>query len=82
MSKIKETITALAAGNESGAVHINRKENAPMSDKRFEMILKCVVTIALIAAVTVLVLKAGIVKLVALLIFGIYFSIVYFASKD
>lgn len=32
MKGIKETITALTAGNEPGAVHYNRKEHVPMSD--------------------------------------------------
>lgn len=82
MSKIKETVTALTTGNETGAVHINRKEHGEMSDRRFEMLLECIVIIALIIAGTVLIVKADIWKLVLAAAFGIVFSLIYFGLRN
>lgn len=82
MSKIKETITALSAGNETGAVRVNREERERMPEWYFEMALRCVERVALIAAVALLVIFADVQKLLALLVFGILFSLVYFGMKD
>lgn len=69
MNKIKETITALTAGEFPSAVQIQRQEDLPMTDWRFEMVLKCIVKISAIAAGAALVLFAGLEKLVAIFIF-------------
>ncbi len=81
MSKIKETITALTAGECPGAVHINRKEHAPMTDERLGMILKFITRIVIIVAGTVLVVNADIISLAATFVFAILFSLIYFGLK-
>lgn len=76
MNKIKETITALTAGEFPSAVQIQRREDMPMTDWRFEMVLKCVVKISAIAAGVALVLFAGLGKLVAIFIFIIVLRLI------
>ncbi len=82
MNKIKESITALAAGDFSRAVHISRQEQRPMTDERFELVLKCVTRVSTITSVTVLVLNIETAKLVAVMGFAIFFSLIYFGLKD
>lgn len=82
MSKIKETITAISAGNEPGAVRIKREEQERMPEWYFAMAMKCTVLIAAIAAVTVIVVFSELWKVLALGVFGIFFCLTYFASKD
>ena len=82
MSKIKETITAVSAGNEPGAVRIKREELERMPEWYFAMAMKCAVVIAAIAAVTVIVVFAELWKVLVLAVFGIFFCLTYFASKD
>ncbi len=82
MSKIKETITALSSGGFPGAVHINRKEREPMTDERLEMVLKFITKIAVIIAITVLVVNADIISLVASFVFAILFSLIYFGLRN
>lgn len=82
MSKTKETITAVSAGNEPGAVRIKREERERMPEWYFAMAMKCAVAIAMIAAVTVIIIFAEIWKVIALAVFGIFFGLTYFASKD
>lgn len=57
MKNIRETITALTAGDSPGGVRVNRKEHEPMNDERFRLILKCIVSVTAIIAGTVLVLN-------------------------
>lgn len=82
MNKIKETITALSSGEFPGAVQINRKEHTPITDERLAMIIKCIIKVASVLTGTVIVINAEIAKLGAMLLFAIFFSLVYFASKD
>lgn len=82
MSKIKETVTAVSAGNEPSAVRIKREEQERMPEWYFAMAMKCAVVIAAIAAVTVIVVFAELWKVLALAVFGIFFCLIYFASKD
>lgn len=82
MSKIKETVTAVSSGNEPGAVRIKREERERMPEWYFAMAMKCVVVIAAIAAVTVIVVFAELWKVLALAVFGVFFCLIYFASKD
>lgn len=82
MKKIKETITALTSGDFPGAVRINRKESIPIPDGRLDLIMKYSIKIIGIAAGTVLILNAGIWKLLALMGFGIFFGLIYFGLKD
>lgn len=76
MNKIKETITALTAGEFPSAVQIQRQEDMPMTDWRFEMVLKCIVKISAIASGAALVLFAGLGKLVAIFIFIIVLRLI------
>lgn len=76
MNKIKETITALTAGEFPSAVQIQRQEDLPMADWRFEMVLKCVVKISAMAAATALILFAGLSKLVTIFIFIIVLRLI------
>lgn len=82
MSKIKETITAVSAGNEPGAVRIKREERERLPEWYFAMAMKCAVAIAIIAAVTVIIIFAEIWKVLVIAVFGIFFGLIYFASKD
>lgn len=82
MSKIKEAITALTAGENPVAVRVQRKESNSMTDWQFEMALKCAVKISVVAAVTVLILLADIAKLLAVLAFVLFFCFVYLGMKD
>lgn len=82
MSKIKETITAVSAGNEPGAVRIKREERERMPEWYFAIAMKCAVVIAAIAAVTVIIIFADLWKVIALAVFGVFFGLAYFASKD
>lgn len=82
MSKIKETVTAVSAGNEPGAVHISRKENQPMTGRSLEMVLECIVVVSLITAITTIVIFAEIWKVLALAAFGIFFSLIYFGLRN
>lgn len=82
MGKIKETITALIAGEEPGAVHINRKEHIPVSDDRFCMVIGCILKVSAIVSGTILILFAGIWKVIALLVFGMFLAMLYFPMKD
>lgn len=82
MSKIKETVTAVSAGNEPGAIRIKREERERMPELYFAMAMKCAVAIAMIAAVTAIIIFAEIWKVIALAVFGIFFGLIYFASKD
>lgn len=82
MSKIKETVTAVSAGNEPGAVRIKREERERLPEWYFAMAMKCAVAIAIIAAVTVIIIFAEIWKVLVIAVFGIFFGLIYFASKD
>lgn len=82
MNKIKETITALTTGEFPSAVQIQRQEDLPMTDWRFEIVLKCVVKISAMAAGAALVLFAGFWKLVAIFVFIIFFCLIYYGMKD
>lgn len=82
MSKIKETITALAAGNESGAVRIKREEREQMPEWYFKTAVRCIERISMIAAAASLIIFADICKILVLLVFGILFSLIYFGTKD
>ncbi len=82
MNKIRETIMAITGGEIPGAVHIDRKEQTPITDERLEMVLGFLLKVAIIAAGTVLVLKAETMKLVAILVFVAVFSLFYFVSRD
>ena len=82
MSKIKETITAVSAGNEPGAVRIKREEQERMPEWYFATAMKCAVVIAAIAAVTAIIIFADLWKVLALAVFVIFFFLIYFAAKD
>lgn len=82
MSRIKETITALTAGNEPGAVRIKRKEQERLPEWYFSMAIRCIERVALIAAVAAVVIFAEILKIAALVGFGIVFSMFYFGTRD
>lgn len=82
MGKIKETITALTAGEFPSAVQMKRKESMSMTDWRFEMVLKCVSRVSAISAGAALVLFAETPKLIAALVFLIFIAFVYFVMRD
>lgn len=82
MNKIKESLTALIMEDIPGAVHINRKERVPISDYRFELVLKFIVKIACIIAGTVFLLNAEPWKVGAFLVFCIFFALIYFGMRD
>lgn len=82
MSKIKETVTAVSAGNEPGAVRIKREEQERMPEWYFITVVKCVIALAAIASMTLVVIFAEIWKVLALAVFGIFFSLIYFGSKN
>lgn len=82
MSKISETITALATGDIPSAIRINRKEHLPLSDERFELAMKTIIRVSILASATVLITNMSFQKLVALLVFGIFFLMMYFGFRD
>ncbi len=82
MNKIKETITTLTSGEVPSVARINRREKTPITDQRLEMILKCAIKVAVIVGGVVLVLNAGIVKLLAVIGFVLFFSLIYSALKN
>lgn len=82
MRKIKETITALTESENSGIVRVSRKEQLPVPYERMELVFKFILKISAIASVTAIVLYAEIWKLLALLVFGILFSLFYFCMRD
>lgn len=50
MSKIKEAVTSITAGEPANIARVTREERVPMSDKRFFAILKSIVAVCAIAA--------------------------------
>lgn len=82
MSKIKETITAVSAGSEPGAVRIKREEQEQIPEWYFATAMKCAVVISAISAVTAIIIFADLWKVITLAVFGIFFCLIYFASKD
>lgn len=82
MKRIKESITALAGAESKGALRLIREEHTPMPYEYFELALKYAVKISIIFCVTVLILNAGVWKLMALFAFIIFFSLIYFGSRD
>lgn len=82
MKKIRETVTALTSGDTAGVVHINRKEHSPMSDERFALVTRSVTKIIIAIAGAVVVLNVDIWELVALIGFGVAFTLIYFGLKD
>lgn len=82
MNKIKETITAVSAGNEPGAVRIKREEQERMPEWYFITVVKCIIALALIASGTLIIIFAEIWKVMALALFGVLFSLIYFGTKN
>lgn len=82
MSKIKETVTAVSSGNEPGAVRIKREERERMPEWYFITSVKCVMALSMIASVTLIIIFAEIWKVMALALFGILFSLIYFGTKN
>lgn len=82
MSRIKETLTALTNSENTGLVRIKREEQLPVPYERMELVFKFILKISAIASVTAIVLYAEIWKLLALLVFGILFSLFYFCMRD
>ncbi len=82
MSKIKETITAVSAGNEPGAVRIKREEQERMPEWYFATAMKCAVVIAAIAAATAIIIFADLWKVLALIVAGIFYTLIYFALQN
>lgn len=82
MSKIKETVTAVSAGNEPALSLDDREYQERLPEWYFATAMKCAVVIAAIAAVTVIVVFADLWKVLALAVFGIFFFLIYFAAKD
>lgn len=82
MNKIRETITAFASGDFLGAVHINRKECAPMPDERFNLIVKSVTRVAVSVAVAATAINVDGRKLLILAGAVLFFSWIYFGMRD
>lgn len=82
MSKISETITALATGDIPSAIRINRKEHLPLSDERFELAMKTIMRVSILASATVLIINMSIQKLGILLIFTFFVIWMYFGFRD
>lgn len=57
MRSIKETLTALTAGAEPGAVRVKREEHEPISDERFRLIVNSVTKIAISVVVAAIVVN-------------------------
>lgn len=79
--KIKEVVTALT-GDSPGLIRINRKVRVPMPDDRFSLVVKSITKMVAAVAGTVLVINAEIWKLIVLMVFGIFFTLIYFGLKD
>lgn len=82
MRKIKETITALTGCENAGVVRVSKKEQLPVPYEKSELVFKFILKISAIASVTAIVLYAEFWKLVALLVFGIFFSLIYSGMND
>ena len=82
MSKIKETVTVVSAGNEPGAFRIKREERERMPEWYFCVAVKCAITLSVIAAVTLVIIFAEIWKVLALSVFGIFFALIYFGLRN
>lgn len=82
MSKISETITALAIGDIPSAIRINRKEHLPLSDERFELAMKTIMRVSILVSATVLIINMSIQKLGILLIFAFFVVWMYFGFRD
>lgn len=82
MNKIKETITAVSAGKEPGAVWIKREEQERMPEWYFITVVKCIIALALIASGTLIIIFAEIWKVMALLGVGLFSVLIYFAYKN
>lgn len=82
MNNIKETVTALTNWENTNLVRVNRKENMPLSEECFRVVIKCVNRTATLAAAATIIVNADIAKLGALIVGGIFFSLIYFGMKD
>lgn len=81
MKKIKEVVTMLTQDGLE-AVRIRQKEREPIPGRYLEMVLECIVILALIASGTVLIINVETLKLMAMLGFIIVFSLIYFGLRD
>ena len=82
MSKIKEIVTAISAGNEPGAVRIKREELGHEYHKVVEISLKCATAIIVFAVLATIVIYAEIWNLLVFLVFCIFFSLIYFGLRN
>lgn len=78
---MKKKTEAIACRDSQGAEATKIVQTEQRKD-RFELTLKCITRISAIVAGTVLILNAGIYKLLVLLGFGIIFSMIYFGFRD
>lgn len=82
MKNIREVITAMSSGDSLGAVHINKKERTPMSDERFNLVIKSITRIAISVAGVTLAINIDGRKLLTLVGAGVAFSLIYFGMRD
>lgn len=81
MMKIKETIAALTAGDLPGAAYISRKEQEPISDERFSLIVKSATRICISVAGAVVAVNIDAWKLLILAGAGL-FALICIEFKD
>lgn len=82
MSKIKETITALTAGDLPGGVRINRKEQEPISDERFRLIVNRLALAVFAVAAAIFAINASPLKIGIVAFAGIFLVLIYFGLRD
>lgn len=82
MSKIKETITAVSAGNEPGAVRIKREEHGFEYYRLLEVSIKCATAMIASLSLAAMVVYAQIWNLLTFFGFAIFFSLIYFGIRD
>ena len=82
MSKIKETVTAVSAGNEPGAVRIKRQEHGNEHYRIMEAAIKCVTAMFVLAVIGAIVVYAEIWNLLAFFAFSLFSALAYFSTRD
>lgn len=82
MRKVKECISAAPVRNEPVQALDDREYQERLPEWYFAMALKFAVLIALIAALTLVVIFADVWKVLALIAAGIFYILIYFALRN
>ena len=82
MKSVREEVRATSLGESPTIIRIRRKQSEEMPERKLEMVLKYVSRMVTAVSFAMLVLHAGILKLIVLGLIGIFFLLVYFGMKD